>query len=106
MDQKENEGSGRITEFFAGDSDYNKSNSSNKNVNLGKDYVASYDFGVITGARGCPYKCSYCSQRLITGLTYRWHSTERVLETLDILINKYGQESIQFYDDNFSVNRN
>ncbi len=66
---------------------------------------AKYDMGVITGARGCPYKCSYCSQRLITGLTYRWHSTERVIETLDILINKYGLEYVGFYDDNFSVNR-
>ena len=64
-----------------------------------------YNKGVITGARGCPYKCSYCSQRLITGLTYRWFSTERVLETLDIIINKYGEDGIFFYDDNFSVNR-
>ena len=61
--------------------------------------------GVIAAARGCPYKCNYCSQRLLTGLTYRWHSVERVVEMLDILINKYNQDYVNFYDDNFSVNK-
>jgi len=30
-----------------------------------------YNLGVITSARGCPYKCSFFSQRLMTRLTYR-----------------------------------
>lgn len=64
-----------------------------------------YDRGFIAGARGCPYKCSYCSQRLMTGLTYRWHSPQRIVEQLHILVDEYGVENITFYDDNFSVNR-
>lgn len=64
-----------------------------------------YDRGVISGARGCPYKCNYCSQRLMTGLTYRWHSPKRVVEQISILVDKYGVQDVNFYDDNFSVNR-
>lgn len=64
-----------------------------------------YDMGFITSSRGCPYKCSYCSQRLMTGLTYRFKSPGRIVEELDILISKYKQNHIVFYDDNFSFKK-
>ena len=64
-----------------------------------------YDMGFITSARGCPYKCSYCSQRLMTGLTFRYRSPARIVEELRILIEKYGRNHIVFYDDNFSFKK-
>lgn len=64
-----------------------------------------YDMGFITSARGCPYKCSYCSQRLMTGLTFRYRSPAKIVEELDVLINKYGRNHIIFYDDNFSFKK-
>ena len=62
---------------------------------------ASYDWGFIMTSRGCPYKCSYCSQRMMTGSTYRYKSPQRIVEELDILINRFGAKQVFFMDDNF-----
>lgn len=73
---------------------------------LFEKYRAKYNFGFLSTSRGCPYECIFCSQRSITGRTYRYMSADNVILTLDILINKYKQKNIVFSDDNFTVNKN
>lgn len=64
-----------------------------------------YDYGFLVSSRGCPYKCSYCSQRLMTGLTYRYKSAQRIVEEIRVLVEDFGQKHITFYDDNFCFKR-
>lgn len=62
---------------------------------------ASYDWGFIMTSRGCPYKCSYCSQRMMTGSTYRYKSAAAIVTELDVLVNRFHAKQIFFMDDNF-----
>lgn len=64
-----------------------------------------YDLGAVMSSRGCPYKCVFCSQRTITGPTYRTRPVEHILSEIDILIKKYNVNCITFFDDNFVVNK-
>ena len=59
----------------------------------------------IMTSRGCPYRCAYCAGSLIFGKSHRFYSTKRVIEELKMLKEKYHADSIQFYDETFTVNR-
>lgn len=61
----------------------------------------TYDWGFIVTSRGCPYKCTYCSQRMMTGTTYRYKSPERIVDELRVLVEQFGARSVFFLDDNF-----
>lgn len=56
-------------------------------------------------SRGCPYRCAYCSSPQIFGQSFRYLSTENVMKELRQLIHDYGADSVQFYDETFTVNR-
>ena len=63
------------------------------------------NFSGIFGSRGCPYNCSFCSSRSISGKKYRYHSVERVVSEIKILVETYKQTSIFMMDDNIGVNK-
>lgn len=67
--------------------------------------LAHYDLGAVMSSRGCPYHCIFCSQRTITGATYRTRPVEQVVNEIGILIDKYSIDYITFFDDNFMVNK-
>ena len=54
-------------------------------------------------SRGCPFDCSFCSVTSMFGKTYRFRSTENVIEEL----RQYdrSKNAVFFYDDNFAANR-
>jgi len=59
----------------------------------------------IMTSRGCPYRCVYCSSNLIFGKTHRFFSAERVIREIHHMIDHYGADGIQFYDEVFTMNR-
>lgn len=72
---------------------------------LFENNLSRYNLGFILSARGCPYDCIFCSQRAVSGRTYRYQKAERIMEEIDLLVNKYKQKYISFFDDNFVVNK-
>ncbi|MHC4918640.1 MAG: B12-binding domain-containing radical SAM protein [Planctomycetota bacterium] len=62
-------------------------------------------FAGVFGSRGCPYFCTFCSARSMSGIKYRYHSVERLIHEFKVLIEKYGQDSVFLMDDNIGVHR-
>ncbi|MBN1296510.1 radical SAM protein [bacterium] len=69
------------------------------------DAVFAEPLREILTSRGCPFQCIFCSARLLSGYKYRYHSPERVLDEVDLLVKQYGARQIAVLDDNFVVDR-
>jgi len=59
----------------------------------------------ILTSRGCPFNCSFCASRLVSGKRYRTHSAEYVLEEMRMVKEKYGARQLLITDDTFTINR-
>jgi len=56
-------------------------------------------------SRGCPYNCSFCAARIVSGRRYRMHSADYVLEEMRMLKKTYGARQLLITDDTFTLNR-
>ena len=66
-------------------------------------YGKHQHFMPILTARGCPFKCSFCSNPVF-GNKYRAMSVEKVIDEIDHLYY-YGIKEIKFYDDVFTMEK-
>lgn len=55
-------------------------------------------------SRGCPYACSYCD-RSVFRRTFRYNSADYLYKHLQFLQREYGVKHLNFYDDQFTFNR-
>ncbi len=55
-------------------------------------------------SRGCPYACSYCD-RSVFGRSFRFNSAEYLYEHLAYLKERFRLRHINFYDDQFTFQR-
>ncbi len=69
------------------------------------DYLRPSFFGARTAAHhasiGCPFKCSFCGVHAAYGNREKIESPARTEAVLTHLKEKYGADSVQFYDMNF-----
>jgi anaerobic magnesium-protoporphyrin IX monomethyl ester cyclase len=59
----------------------------------------------ILTSRGCPFNCSFCAARIVSGSRYRTHSPEYVLSEMEMLKKDYGAQQLLITDDTFTINR-
>ncbi|NPA95186.1 MAG: radical SAM protein [Thermodesulfobacteria bacterium] len=55
------------------------------------------DYGAIRTALGCPFRCTYCASRMVSG-SYRPRDMETVLAEMEFL-SRSGVKQVAFYDD-------
>jgi radical SAM superfamily enzyme YgiQ (UPF0313 family) len=59
----------------------------------------------IMTSRGCPYNCSFCAARIVSGRRYRAHSAGYVLAEMQMLKKTYGARQLLITDDTFTIDR-
>ena len=58
----------------------------------------------IMTSRGCPFNCSFCAARVVSGKKYRMHSADYVLSEMEHLKKEYGARQLVITDDTFTIN--
>jgi radical SAM superfamily enzyme YgiQ (UPF0313 family) len=59
----------------------------------------------IVTSRGCPFPCTFCAARALTGSIIRYRSVENVIREIIILYDRYGVREFHIEDDNFTWKR-
>lgn len=64
------------------------------------------NYGIIYTSLGCPYNCTYCNIHSMYGKKtgIRFRSPEKVIQDIDILVNKYNIRNIKIWDELFTIN--
>jgi anaerobic magnesium-protoporphyrin IX monomethyl ester cyclase len=60
-------------------------------------------YALIEGSRGCPHRCTYCSQWSHWQGTWRKKSPKRIADEMEFCYNTYGSRFIWLTDDNFGL---
>jgi radical SAM superfamily enzyme YgiQ (UPF0313 family) len=61
-------------------------------------------FVTLVTSRGCPFRCSFCSQ-IYSGNTLRTHSPERIVADMEEAVRRYGAREVVLFDETFGVRR-
>jgi radical SAM superfamily enzyme YgiQ (UPF0313 family) len=59
----------------------------------------------IISARGCPFRCFFCTSQIFYNHFLRMRSTENIMKEVEEVVNKYGIKHLSFWDDTFTANK-
>lgn len=55
--------------------------------------------------RGCPFKCTFCSGKTVTGNIVRKRSIANVIDEIRFLVDEYGVRELHIEDENFTMHK-
>jgi radical SAM superfamily enzyme YgiQ (UPF0313 family) len=64
-----------------------------------------YKYNIVSTARGCPFKCTFCSSPQIWGRNVRNRPVEHVIEELLLLRDRHGVDLVYFKDETFTMSK-
>lgn len=62
-------------------------------------------FGSLITARGCPWRCTFCSSKNFWDNKVRFRSSENLVAEIKYVQKEYGTSYFMFWDDAFTINR-
>lgn len=68
-------------------------------------FYRQFPIAPIMVTRGCPYPCTFCAGRIVSGKKIRRRSIESVLGELRMLNKDFGIREFHIVDDNFTMDR-
>ena len=60
---------------------------------------------MLVSSRGCPFSCSFCSERIFWRGVWRPHGPKRVVDEMELVRERYNKDLIWFGDDTFNLSR-
>jgi len=67
-------------------------------------FATQRGFATMISSRGCPFRCSFCDKS-VGGSKWRARQPVEVVDEMERLQNDFGVGFINFYDDNFTLNK-
>lgn len=61
-------------------------------------------FATVITSRGCPFRCTFCDKS-VSGSRWRARPATDVVDELEVLVRDFGVGFVNFYDDNFTLQR-
>ncbi len=68
-----------------------------------RSFIEQSGMGFVITSRGCPVRCTFCSTSSFWGQSVRMHSVKRVVDDMEMLIDRFHVSKIFFHDDTFNL---